>query len=97
VTAVGCVAQVIEDAFVPFYPTFIAIAKDLVATCVGKEFQKLRGQALQCISLIASAVGKEVAGIDAAEMLNVIIRHTASVEEVRRARVEGVERLKRLC
>jgi hypothetical protein len=85
VTAVGCVAQVIEDAFVPFYPTFIAIAKDLVATCVGKEFQKLRGQALQCISLIASAVGKEVAGIDAAEMLNVIIRHTASVEEVRRA------------
>lgn len=82
ITSVACIAQVIEDRFVEFYPTFVPIAKNLIATCTGKEYSKLRGQALQAISFIAEAVGREVAGVDSAEMLNVILRHMASGIEV---------------
>jgi hypothetical protein len=71
---VGLIAAIMEDGFSEFYSVFVPIAKSILETYVGKEYVKLRGDALHAFSLIAQGVGKEVSGYDCAEMLNIILR-----------------------
>lgn len=90
-TSVGCIADCIRESFVPFYGTFVGIAKSLLASCVGKEYATMRGKALQCVSLIIAAVGREVAGTDSAEMLNQIVRAVAVAPEVAEDDADGFD------
>lgn len=90
-TSVGCIADCIRESFRPFYATFVGIAKSLLATCVGKEYATMRGKALQCVSLIIAAVGREVAGTDSAEMLNHIVREVAVAPDVAEDDADGFD------
>mgnify|MGYP001278143542 CR=1 FL=1 len=65
VTAVASVADVAEQDFVPFYDAFIPGLKELLRNSGGKEYRMLRGKAMECISLIGVAVGKDKFGPDA--------------------------------
>lgn len=80
--AVGTIAQVLDEDFTPFYSTFVEIAKRVLELATGDEYALVRCQALQAISMITQAVGKEVAGADAAVMLTDIMRSLANREVI---------------
>jgi len=73
VTAVASVADVAEDDFVPFYASFMPGLKMLLRSAAGKEQRMLRGKAMECVSLIGLAVGKEQFGPDAKEVMDLLI------------------------
>ena len=73
VTAVASVADVAEEDFVPFYDGFMPALKQLLRNAEGKEYRMLRGKAMECISLIGVAVGKERFGGDAKEVMELLI------------------------
>ena len=57
-----------------FYDVFTPLAKGVIASCTTPEKALLRGRALECVALICAAVGKERSGMDAAEILNTLVR-----------------------
>ena len=67
------VADVAESDFAPFYDAFIPGLKDLLRLSGGKEYRMLRGKAMECVSLIGVAVGKEKFGADAKEVMELLI------------------------
>lgn len=105
-SAIGCVANQLQDGFQQYYggviaPLKVRIDKEcsllcvcVIASCVPSSLslqnliqstttetsdqRTVRGHALQCLSLVVEAVGKEVSGIDAAECINFILRGIAS-------------------
>ena len=68
VTAIASVADVAESDFEPYYTSFMPGLKGILQVAGGKEMRMLRGKAMECISLIGVAVGKERFGADAKEV-----------------------------
>ena len=74
ITAVASVADSAEDKFAPYYPQFMPYLKDVLRQTTGnKEYRMLRGKAMECISLIGLAVGKETFQEDAKEVMQVLV------------------------
>jgi len=80
VTAVASVADVAEQDFVPFYDAFIPGLKELLRNSGGKEYRMLRGKAMECISLIGVAVGKDKFGPDAKDVMELLIKTQQGAE-----------------
>lgn len=59
VTAVASIAGCAEKYFIDFYDNFMPILKDILILATGEDQAMLRGKAMECISLIGIAVGKE--------------------------------------
>ncbi len=59
VTAIASVAGCAEKYFTEYYDLFMPILKDILMLAKGEEQTMLRGKAMECISLIGIAVGKE--------------------------------------
>jgi hypothetical protein len=59
VTAVASVAGCAEKYFTEYYDLFMPILKDILMLAKGEDQTMLRGKAMECISLIGIAVGKE--------------------------------------
>jgi len=78
ITAIAAVADCSEGHFVKYYDTFVPILKTVLNGAVGKEFRVLRGKAMECISLIGVAVGKEKFLPDAREVLETMIKTQSS-------------------
>ena len=78
VTAIASVADVAESDFVPFYASFMPGLKGILQQGQAKEYRMLRGKAMECISLIGVAVGKEVFAQDAKEVMDLIIATQAA-------------------
>ena len=70
---VGLISNILQDEFAEYYSIFVPICQHVLDTYSGKEYIKLRGDALHSFSLIAEAVGREVAGMDAAKMVNMVL------------------------
>lgn len=74
-TAIGAVAQVSRDGFERYYDVFMPLAKTvLAAASADKALSSLRNKALETLSLICEAVGREKSGMDAAEVMNTLVR-----------------------
>jgi len=73
VTAIASVADVAEEDFHPYYASFMPGLKKILQVSGGKEYRMLRGKAMECISLIGVAVGAEIFGADAKEVMDLII------------------------
>jgi len=71
ITATAAVADVIEEKFTPFYDSFMPFLKQVLVNANGKEYRMLRGKAMECITLIGVAVGKEKFYADAKEVCHV--------------------------
>uniref|UniRef100_A0A7S0J6U6 TOG domain-containing protein n=1 Tax=Calcidiscus leptoporus TaxID=127549 RepID=A0A7S0J6U6_9EUKA len=75
VTAVASVADVAEADFTPFYDDFMPPLKFFLQQAAdSKEYRMLRGKAMECISLIGVAVGKEKFGADAQAVMEMLIQ-----------------------
>jgi len=80
VTAVASVADVAESDFTPFYDEFMPRLKHFLQAANSKEYRMLRGKAMECISLIGVAVGKEKFGADAQEVMELLIQTRGNAE-----------------
>lgn len=74
ITAIAAVADVIQQQFVPYYPSFMPYLKSVLTQATSREFRYLRGKTMEAISLIAVAVGKEVFAPDAKEVLDAMLQ-----------------------
>jgi hypothetical protein len=67
----GSIAIVIDDEFMPYYDACSAVFTGLVASAAPAL---VRNKALESFSMICEAVGKEKCGVDAAAVLNELVR-----------------------
>jgi hypothetical protein len=56
----GCAAQVSEEAFAPYYPSFMPGIKAILRAATSPDQITLRGKAMECAGLVGEAVGTEV-------------------------------------
>jgi hypothetical protein len=74
ITAIAAVADCIEDEFVKYYDTLMPLLKTILTNATSKEYRRLRGKTMECISLIGVAVKKEKFFNDAKEVMDILIR-----------------------
>ena len=72
ITAVAALADAGKEQFRPFYGYFMPFLKDVLNTAVSKEYLLLRCKAMECASIIGVAVGKEIFGQDAQEIIDLL-------------------------
>lgn len=80
VTVIGSVAEVVGDAFVPHYHSTMPIVKEVLTLCNsrGKAYQLVRAKALECLSIIGLASGKELFFCDALAIMDDMVNVQAS-------------------
>ncbi|PSC74524.1 ARM repeat-containing [Micractinium conductrix] len=64
-TAIAAVADTAEEYFIKYYDSCMPLMTSILTHASGKEQQLLRAKALECVSLVGLAVGKERFGPDA--------------------------------
>jgi importin-5 len=74
VTAIAAIADCVGEKFLPFYDFFAPFLKDILHSALSAEFHVLRSKALECLSIIGVAVGKEKFGADHQVVVNVLSR-----------------------
>jgi importin-5 len=72
-TAVACIAKVIEANFGPYYNEFMPGIKSILGQAVTKENRPLQAKAIECLGLIAESVGPQRFGADATAAMNLIM------------------------
>ena len=78
----GCAAQVAEEAFLPYYPSFMPGIKSILRTATAPDMSQLRGRAMECIGLIGEAVGAEIFAGDALEVMQLLIEAMGHDDDV---------------
>ena len=79
VCALSALAASMKSLFAPYHSTFVPLLKGIVRTAgqnPQKDVRQLRGRALEALSIIGLAVGKEAFGGDALEVLQEIKAYT---------------------
>ena len=67
------VAQVSDEAFQPYYSSFMPGVKHILRTALSPELSKLRGKAMTCAGTMSEAVGADVFSADALEVMELIL------------------------
>eukprot|EP01087_Luapelamoeba_hula_P021903 TRINITY_DN773_c0_g1_i1.p1 TRINITY_DN773_c0_g1~~TRINITY_DN773_c0_g1_i1.p1 ORF type:complete len:1105 (+),score=203.93 TRINITY_DN773_c0_g1_i1:1361-4675(+) len=73
ITAIAAMADVAKEGFLPYYDSFMPFLKTILANATSTEYRMLRGKAMECISLIAVAVGKDKFMPDAKDVINALL------------------------
>ncbi|KAG0314219.1 hypothetical protein BGZ97_009502 [Linnemannia gamsii] len=81
ITTIATVADSAEDRFVKYYSSIMPLLINVLRQATNKEYRLLRGKAMECASLIALAVGKEVFAPHAQEFIQLLVQTQASVTE----------------
>ena len=74
ITAIAAIADCAEKYFGKYYDTFMPLLKNVLANAQGKDYRLLRGKAMECISLIGVAVGKDKFLQDAKEVCELMLK-----------------------
>ena len=69
----GCAAQVAEEAFIPYYSSFMPGIKAILKTATSSDRRTLRGKAMECAGLVGEAVGSVIFSRDALEIMQLLI------------------------
>ncbi|KAL2911866.1 importin subunit beta-3 [Polyrhizophydium stewartii] len=72
VTSLATVADSAADQFTKYYQPMMTVLMNILRVPNNKEYRSLRGKALECATLIAMAVGKDVFGPNATEFIEVL-------------------------
>jgi len=72
-TAIASIAGCAGKHFIPYYDTFVPLLKTILTTALHKDLRMLRGKAMECISLIGIAVGKEKFMEDAKQVMEILV------------------------
>jgi hypothetical protein len=71
-TAVACVAEVVDEEFGTYYDTIMPGVKGIMRTAVDAKQAALRGKAMECASMMGEAVGVDRFRADAVEILQLM-------------------------
>jgi len=74
VTAIAAIADCAQATFHKYYDTVIPYLKTILSHASTKEYRTLRGKAMECITLIGVAVGKDKFYNDAKEIMELMLR-----------------------
>ena len=69
IQAVAAVSSVMGDQFAPYYDMFMPFLKNVVAQAISDDLRLVRAKAIECISLVGLAVGKEKFAPDAHDVM----------------------------
>ncbi|KAI8924999.1 armadillo-type protein [Entophlyctis helioformis] len=81
ITTLATIADSANDKFAEFYPAIMPVLMDFLRNATGKELRSLRGKTMECATLIAMAVGKEVFAPNAQEFITLLQQTQASITE----------------
>lgn len=73
-SAISAVADCAENLFEKYYDAITPFMKEILLRANATEDRKLRARAIECVSLIGVAVGKEKFGKDAKEIMEILIK-----------------------
>lgn len=74
ITAIAAIADCASEKFGKYYDNFVPYLKNILINANNKEYRKLRGKAMECISLVGGAVGKERFFNDAKEVMSIMMQ-----------------------
>ncbi|CAG8588523.1 5786_t:CDS:10, partial [Dentiscutata erythropus] len=74
ITTIATVADSAEDRFVKYYSAIMPLLITVLRNAHQKEYRLLRGKAMECASLIALAVGKEIFAPNANEFIQLLVQ-----------------------
>ncbi|KAI6650329.1 Importin-5-like [Oopsacas minuta] len=80
-TALAAVAESVEEMFMPYYDQFMPSLKFIVQNATSRDLRLLRGKAIECISLVGLAVGKEKFMQDASEIMAILLKAQTEQDE----------------
>ena len=72
VGAISAIADSKGDKFLPFYGHFMPPLKMLLIHGVDAGYRNLRARAIECVSILVRAVGKEACAADLPDLINII-------------------------
>ncbi|KAF0980794.1 hypothetical protein FDP41_013277 [Naegleria fowleri] len=72
-SAISAVADCAEHLFIKYYDYIMPFLKEILLHGTGKQERVLRSRAIECVSLIGVAVGKEKFSPDARQIMEVLI------------------------
>ncbi|KAL0207661.1 hypothetical protein P9112_012289 [Eukaryota sp. TZLM1-RC] len=81
VTALAALAKSCGNAFGKFYDTLMPFLVSILTHATSSDTQTLRGKAVECISLIGIAVGKDRFLNDAQKVLNILLEISAQLKQ----------------
>lgn len=70
IASIAVAAQSSKEQFTQYYDTVMPLLKQIICAATKDEQRNLRGKAFLCIATIGEAVGKELFGKDACEVMN---------------------------
>merc|ERR1719409_1796214 len=81
ITVVGTTAGVVEDGFRPYYAGVLPVLRKAIEVAAGEDQVYLRGKAIECVSMIAVAVGKETFAGDSEAFVGASVRLLEATRE----------------
>jgi len=81
ITTIATVADSAEDKFIKYHGAIMPLLLNILRQATAKQYRLLRGKAMECASLIALAVGKEVFAPFVQDFINLLIESQQSVTE----------------
>lgn len=81
ITSIATVADSAGDHFVKYYSSIMPLLMNILRQANQKEFRLLRGKTLECATLVALAVGKDVFSPDAAMFVEILKSIQESIKD----------------
>jgi HEAT repeat protein len=81
ITTIATVADSAEDKFIKYHGAIMPLLLNILRQATAKQYRLLRGKAMECASLIALAVGKEVFAPFTQDFISLLIEGQQSVTE----------------
>ncbi|TPX30988.1 hypothetical protein SmJEL517_g05575 [Synchytrium microbalum] len=81
ITSIATVADSAGDKFIKYYGAIMPLLIGALRQATQKELRLLRGKAMECASLIALAVGKDMFAPNAAELIDLLKTTQAGITE----------------
>ncbi|KAF7725557.1 hypothetical protein EC973_009512 [Apophysomyces ossiformis] len=81
VTTIATVADCAEDKFVNYHSKIMPLLINILHQATDRQYRLLRGRAIECVSLISLAIGKEAFSPYTQEFINILAQIQASITE----------------
>ena len=82
VVTLASLADSAQEHFYPYYDVFVPSLKYIIEHALDEKLKTLRGKAIEAVSLIGLAVGKEKFCSDAMDVMNLLLRQQTGQEEL---------------
>ena len=82
VVTLASLADAAQENFVNFYDTFVPSLKLIIEQALDEKLKTLRGKAIEAVSLIGLAVGREKFCADATDVMNLLLRQQTGQEQL---------------